>query len=81
MNTMIAPTALQEILAVLESVTAALRCDDLDRVRGLADRAMTLLQTRRLDSCDRMTLQIVLGRIHRAGGQALVQAIQSRMSA
>lgn len=81
MNTTTAPAPLGEILAVLESITTALRSDDPDKGRRLLERAVDLLHSRALDSCDRMTLRIVVDRIHRAGGRSLAQTVESCIAA
>lgn len=80
MNNVTTNAPLQEILAILESITAALRTDELDHGHRLLDQALALLRTRPLDSCDRMTVQIVLGRIRRAGGRSLAEAVEFCLS-
>ena len=59
------PPPLPEILAVLESVTAALRTSDLERSRQLQARAAQLIRYRSLDCCDSMIVGKVLARIRR----------------
>ena len=72
---------LPEILALLESITAALRTDDQEGSRHLLQKVLDQLQNRPLDMCDQMTLRIVLGRIQRAGGRSMAQAMESCLCA
>jgi hypothetical protein len=81
MNTLMAPTALREILDLLESLVAALRADRQEQARDHLERALDLLRARPLDCCDRMTVQIVLGRVHRAGGRAMAQTVEASLKA
>jgi hypothetical protein len=72
MNPPNATAALPEILAVLESISAALRSRDLDRTISLQERAIDLLQSRPLDACDRMILGTVLRRIRKNAGEGTI---------
>jgi hypothetical protein len=73
---------LPEILAVLESIAAALRSADALRVALLQQQASNALRARSLDCGDRMILDKVLGRIRRTvGGLAIAQHVESLIAA
>jgi len=72
---------LPEILALLELITAALRSDDQEGSRVLLQKVLDEMKKRPMDLCDRMTVRIVLGRIQRAGGRSMAQAMESCLCA
>ncbi|HLY73289.1 MAG TPA: hypothetical protein VKU80_04155 [Planctomycetota bacterium] len=78
MNHPEATAALPEILALLESISAALRSRDLDRTISLQERAIDLLRGRPLDAGDRMILGTVLRRIRKNAGEGtIVKGLES----
>lgn len=59
------PTPLPEILAVLESLSAALTSSDLERSRQLQARMAELIWSRSIDSGDSMIVGTVMATIRR----------------
>lgn len=74
-------TPLPQILAILESIAAALRSSDLHRCNALQGHALGLLKASALDCGDRMIIGKVVWRIRKVvGGLEFAKSLETLLA-